>query len=93
MYMIIDFDPKKSETNKNTRRLPFDMVHNFDWETARYAEDDRKSYPERRFVALGFLEERLHVICFTPIEGGMRIISFRKANTREIRRYEKTINK
>ena len=93
MYMIIDFDPKKSETNKNTHRLPFDMVHNFDWETARYAEDDRKSCPERRFVALGFLEERLHVICFTPIEGGVRIISFRKANTREIRRYEKTINK
>jgi uncharacterized DUF497 family protein len=40
------------------------------------------------FVALGYLGERLHVVCFTPIEGGVRIISFRKANAREKRRYE-----
>jgi uncharacterized DUF497 family protein len=31
---------------------------------------------------------RLHVICFTPIDGGVRIISFRKANRREVRYYE-----
>ena len=27
-------------------------------------------------------------ICFTPIDGGVRIISFRKANRREVRCYE-----
>ncbi|MBT9476496.1 BrnT family toxin [Polaromonas sp.] len=31
---------------------------------------------------------RLHVLCFTPIDGGIRVISFRKANPREIRSYE-----
>ncbi len=45
-------------------------------------------YPETRIIALGFLGERLHVICFTPIDGGARIISFRKANRREVRYYE-----
>lgn len=54
------------------------MAADFDWETARYVEDIRNAYPERRFVAIGYLGERLHVLCFTPITGGVRIISFRK---------------
>jgi uncharacterized protein (DUF4415 family) len=61
----------------------------FDWETAIYSEDIRTLYPERRFVAVGYLGFRLHVLCFTPIEGGIRVISFRKANIREVKRYEK----
>lgn len=55
---------------------------------AVFSEDTRHPYPERRFVALGYVGERLHVVCFTPIEGGVRVISFRKANDREVRRYE-----
>jgi uncharacterized protein len=83
----IEFDPAKSEKNADTRGLPFDLAGQFDWENAIYAEDVRQSYPERRFVALGYLGERLHVLCFTPIGGGVRVISFRKANDREVRRY------
>ena len=73
---------------------PFDRAIEFDWETAIYSEDIRLSYPERRFVAMGYLGDRLHVLCFTPIDGGLRVISFRKANLREVQRHEKkTINK
>jgi uncharacterized DUF497 family protein len=43
------------------------------------------------FVALGYAEARLYVVCFTPIDGGIRVISVRKANHREVRRYEKEI--
>ena len=89
--MEIEFNPKKSQKNIKERGLPFEMAKDFDWETALYVEDDRKDYPERRFIALGFLNIRLHVICFTPIKGGFRIISFRKANAREVKRYEKEI--
>ena len=52
-------------------------------------EDVRHTYPEQRYIALGYLDDRLHVLCFTHIENGVRIISFRKANLREVRRYEK----
>ncbi|MGB6977137.1 MAG: BrnT family toxin [Gammaproteobacteria bacterium] len=91
--MKIDFDPEKSHKNKLNRGLPFESAAEFDWETAIYLEDTRNPYPEQRFVALGFLNQRLHVLCFTPIVDGVRIISFRKANLREIKRYEKeTIN-
>ncbi|MCX5828059.1 MAG: BrnT family toxin [Deltaproteobacteria bacterium] len=86
--MKIDFDPIKSEQNIKLRSLSFDRAGDFDWETAIYYEDDPLDYPEDRIIALGFLGVRLHVICFTPIDGGVRIISFRKANRREVRCYE-----
>ena len=85
--MKIEFDPAKSERNGRQRDLPFSLTVEFDWESAIYLEDIRRDYPERRFVALGFLRAKLHVICFTPIPGGVRIISLRRANSREIHRY------
>lgn len=87
--MKIDFDPEKSRKNSRERGLPFEWAAEFDWERARYIEDTRNPYPERRFVAMGYLGDRLHILCFTPIEGGVRLISFRKANVREVKRYEK----
>jgi uncharacterized DUF497 family protein len=90
--MRIDFDPDKSARNEQERGLSFSVVERFDWEGALYTEDTRHDYPERRFVALGRIGQRVHVVCFTPIDGGVRIISFRKANAREVRRYEQTAN-
>jgi len=87
--MRIDFDIEKSKKNIRERNLSFEEVSEFDWETALYTEDDRKLYPERRFIAVGYLGKRLHVICFTPIDEGVRIISFRKANSREVKKYDK----
>ena len=86
--MIIEFDLAKSERNARERGLPFDLADEFDWETATYEEDVRRGYTERRFVALGYLGERLHMLCFTPVKDGVRIISFRKANRREVREHE-----
>jgi hypothetical protein len=39
-------------------------------------------------VALGYLNRRLHVLCFVETETGIRVVSFRRANAREARRYE-----
>lgn len=87
--MKITFDSTKSEKNARERGLPFEMVEAFDWDTCLTQDDVRFVYPERRRVSLGFIGQRLHVVCHTPIEGGIRVISFRKANKREIRLYEK----
>ena len=86
--MKIDFDLVKSKQNIKLRSLSFDRAGDFDWETAIYYEDNRVDYQETRIIALGFLGVRLHVICFTPIDVGVRIISFRKANRRDVRYYE-----
>lgn len=86
--MRIAFDPAKSARNARERGLPFDLVAAFDWETAQSKEDVRFAYSERRWVSVGYIGDRLHVVCHTPIDGGIRVISFRKANVREVRRYE-----
>ncbi len=51
--MKIDFDPAKNERNIAERQLSFEMVSDFDWESAIVDEDLRQTYPKRRFVALG----------------------------------------
>lgn len=86
----IEFDEAKSARNASERDLPFTQVQYFDFENAHYEIDDRNDYPEMRIVALGFIGHRVHVLCFTPTERGIRAISFRKANPRETRDYEKT---
>lgn len=88
--MRISFDPAKNKWNIRTRGLPFDAAADFDFETALYAVDNRIDYGETRYVALGMLGDRLHVLCFTETEDGIRVISFRKANAREVKRYAKT---
>lgn len=88
--MHIEFDASKNEANIRTRGLSFDLAAHFDFNTAIIGQDIRKAYPEDRFVAVGFLDARLHVLCFTPAVGGIRVISFRKANTREVNNYDQT---
>ena len=48
----------------------------------------RKPYPEVRFTALGLLDGRVHSLVFIEAAKGIRVISFRKANKREVKRYE-----
>lgn len=91
--MNITFDPIKSEKNIKERNLPFSYVKNFDWSNAIIGEDIRYEYPDPRYIAVGYLEYRLHVLCFTPIVEGIRVISFRKANKREAKRNDKPIYK
>ena len=81
--MHIDFDAAKNEANIAARGLGFERAAEFDFGTARIWQDTRKPYPEARFLALGYLGRRLHALCFTPMAGGIRVISFRKANQRE----------
>ncbi len=94
--MHIEFDPAKNERNVRERGLSFERAAEFDFDTASIWQDTRKPYPEVRYVALGLLgllgllDARLHVLCFTPAAGGIRVISFRKANSREVKDYELT---
>ena len=52
-------------------------------------KDPKKEYGEQRYCVLGFIENRLHSVVFTPRDGKPRVISLRKANQREVKRYEK----
>jgi uncharacterized protein len=58
------------------------------WDGALIVEDLRKDYGERRFQALGLIGDRLHIMVFTPRANKVHVISLRKANKREVKRYE-----
>jgi uncharacterized DUF497 family protein len=86
--VAITYDPDKNEKNIALRGISFEWAAEFEWSSAFVVEDTRKDYGERRFQALGFIEERLHVLVFTPRAGNIHVISLRKANKREVKRYE-----
>ncbi|HAT33685.1 MAG TPA: hypothetical protein DCW29_23440 [Janthinobacterium sp.] len=81
--MEISYDPIKNSRHIAQRGLSFDRAADFDFNTAVFRKGERKPYPESRYVAIGYLDDRLHVLCFAETESGMRAISFRKANHRE----------
>ncbi|MGH8455960.1 MAG: BrnT family toxin [Stenotrophobium sp.] len=87
--MKIEFDPVKNERNIMLRGLPFQLAAGFDFETAQFCVDTRKDYGETRIQARGFVADRLHVLVFVESPRGIRVISLRKANKREVKRYEK----
>ena len=86
--MAISFDPAKSAANVQSRGLSFELAADFDWSTALIVEDIREDYGEARYQALGRIGDRLHMLVFTPRGGGVHVISLRKANSREVKRYE-----
>ena len=85
--MEIIYDYSKNKRNLIERNLSFEEVIDFDFEGARLSIDERKDYGETRIRAIG----RLHTLVFTETENGIRVISFRKANKRELTEYEKQI--
>ena len=50
-------------------------------------EDRRHDYGEQRFEAVGYIRLRVFVLVFCVREEGLRVISLRKANRREVVRY------
>jgi uncharacterized DUF497 family protein len=91
--MEIVFDPAKNARNLRERELLFERVADFDFSSALFEEDARRDYGEVRIRAFGFLVGRLHALVFVDTPNGIRVISFRKANAREVRHYhEKTSN-
>lgn len=88
--MEIEYDPDKNQRNIKRRSLSFDLVEQFEWETALIWEDDRYDYGETRYCALGYVGDRIYHLVFAYRADIVRIISLRKANRREVNRYAET---
>ena len=86
--MQFEWDREKRLTNLAKHGLDFAEVERLDWDSAQITP--RSESGEQRFVALGYVDERLHVVVYVRRGANRRIISFRKANRREERRYAQT---
>jgi len=83
----ITYDPAKDTANLKSRGLSFDQAVELDWTSAVIIEDTRNDYGERRFRVFGYIGERLYALVFTPRGDAVHVISFRKANGREMKRH------
>lgn len=86
--MEIEFDPAKNERNIQERGLSFDLVADFDFDTAVIRPDTRHDYGEARYQAFGLIGQRLCFLAFSLRGNAVRVISLRKANSREVHFYE-----
>jgi uncharacterized DUF497 family protein len=86
--VIISFDPAKDERNLRERGLSFERAADFEFSTAVFNTKIRKG--EVRRIAVGYLDQRLHLLCYIPNADGIWVIRFRKTNAGEAKRYGKS---
>ena len=80
-----DWDDNKRDLNLLIHGLDFRDVDEFDWDSAVQQRSDRGS--ETRYSATSTFRGKLHTVIYTERQDLTRIISFRRANKREVRRY------
>jgi len=85
--MEIDYDPAKDVLNMRKHGVRLGDAARFEWETAHVEEDDRFDYGEQRFKATGYIGQRLYTLIFCMRGEVTRIISLRRTDPREYRRY------
>jgi uncharacterized DUF497 family protein len=83
----IGFDPAKREWTLEHRGLDFADAERVFAGPSITVEDDRRDYGENRYLTYGRLDGRLVAIVWTPRTECPHIISMRKANEREQRKY------
>jgi hypothetical protein len=88
--MDFEWDLVKSNLCQNSRNFDFAYVVSIFLDPTLVVEHDQRwDYGEERFRALGLIDEKVFIVVFTRRHKAIRIISARRANGREVKRYEK----
>lgn len=86
--MIFEWDEKKNAGNLAKHGRVGEAVHDFDWATAYVTDRSRHADGEARFSAINAFEGKVWTVIFTwRGEGRVRIISFRRSNSKEEKAY------
>ncbi|XDZ67052.1 BrnT family toxin [Alphaproteobacteria bacterium LSUCC0684] len=75
------------------RGIDFADAERLDWDQAMTGIDDRGDYGETRFITIAPIDDDLYVMAWVQRKDRVRIISLRKANSRERTRYGQTIHR
>ena len=89
--MEYEWDQSKATANAAKHGVTFADVAKFDWDSAIATRDMRHTAEDRQ-IALGLVGNRLHVLVYTQRGTACRVISFRKANRREVIQYLEVTN-
>ncbi len=85
--MEIEFDADKDAANQAKHGVTLALAAELEWETALSWPDQRRDYGEARRCALVILGQRLYLVAYVQRGRKRRVISLRKANAREVKRY------
>jgi uncharacterized DUF497 family protein len=82
-----EFDPNKNQLNLDKHGVSLGLASDLDWDAALLWIDDRREYGETRILALAPWTSILYYVAFVDRGNVRRVISLRRANRREVRRY------
>lgn len=87
----VTFDPAKNESNQAKHGVSLALAKMLEWDTLICKPDTRRDYGEARQIGYAIAGERLYCVVFVDRPEGApterRIISLRKANSREVKSY------
>lgn len=84
--MEFEWDRAKAAANERKHGVPFYLAGRiFDNPACLILEDRRRDYGEERFTAFAMIDGRVFMLAFTWRSDRCRVISMRKANSRETR--------
>ncbi len=89
--MDIVYDPAKDAINTEKHSVSLSLASQLNWDMALEDRDNRRNYGEVWIVAYAPIGDRVFCVVFTDRGDERRIISLRKANAREVDRYEREI--
>ena len=87
--MKIEYNELKNESNYKKHGVYFSEAENIEWDTLWAIPDTRKQYNEKRMIGYAYIGDRIYCIVFVDRLNVRRIISLRKANSREVKNYAK----
>ncbi len=83
----VTFDAAKNEANQHKHGVSLALAQAIDWSNLWCAPDTRRDYGELREIGYAQIEGHLYCVVFTQRGRTFRVISLRKANSREVKRY------
>jgi uncharacterized protein len=85
--VTITYDPRKRDATLRDRGLDFEDAERV-FAGRNYTKEDRRlAYGERRLQTIGFLDDRMVMVVWTPRGDARHVISMRKCNDREQKAY------
>jgi len=86
--MDIEFDPGKDRRNLAKHGISLARSLEIFRDEVIVISDPRFDYGEARYIGYGRIGARLYCVVFVQRRDSLRVISLRKANKREILRYD-----
>lgn len=83
-----EWDESKRRENREKHGIDFAAMELFKWDTALVERSDRNG--EIRYGGLGYIDDLMYYAVFAERGDVIRIISLRRANAAERRRYDQT---